>query len=317
MRRITRSGDKAERQHALGLHAGQPGADHRITYLGVRHVAQVAQQRQGAQLVFAEQSLPGFALVRAGGERHLPGIGRGQFVRHQALPQIGLGGVHRLGVAEEEHVTQLHRSGAVVLGQRVLVKPGEGRGQPLLYLRGKRLLALAPVERDEFGEFVGALDDAKQGLRHQMAVRGQTRHLAHQQKRSVTQLHLFPRLHRQGRHLFRSHPGHQLADASGDRHAILVKLVFPQHAGQNGAAQLLLGGDVLCRSALMRTLPLHPGQSQIEYVRAGHVCSSLPCQPNCEPRASRPRLGLFFPGRRKLFRLLFQLLFAGIRFCRL
>src|SRR6185437_9499130 len=195
------------------------------------------------------------------GERNLPGIGRCQLTRDKALPQLGLRGIHRLSVTEEEHVTQLDRSSAVVLGQRVLVKLGESGSQTLLYLRGKRLLALAPVERHELGELVSTLDHAKQGLSHKLAMRCQSRHLTHQQQRSVTQLHLFAGLDGQRSYLFRRDLGHQLTDASCDRYTILIELVFPQHAGQNRAPQLLLRRNMLRRRAFVRALALQPGKS--------------------------------------------------------
>src|SRR6185437_18451 len=166
LRRITRSSDEPKRQHALRAHTVETGADQLLIHLGLTHVAQVTQQSQCAQLVLTEQTLPCLALISAAGERNLPGIGRCQLTRDKALPQLGLRGIHRLSVTEEEHVTQLDRSGAVVLGQRVLVKLGESGSQTLLYLRGKRLLALAPVERHELREFIGTLDYTEQSFGH-------------------------------------------------------------------------------------------------------------------------------------------------------
>src|SRR5882724_12702186 len=137
LRRVSRSRDETERQYTLGLHAIQTCTDHLLIYLGLRHVAQVPQQSQSAQLVLGEQTLPCLALISAGRESDLPRFRRCQFTRDQALPQLRLRRINRLGMAEKQHVPKLDRGRAVVLAQRVLVKLGECSSQPLLYLRRK------------------------------------------------------------------------------------------------------------------------------------------------------------------------------------
>src|SRR5262249_47552365 len=118
---------------------------------------------------------------------------------------------------------------------------------------------------------VGALDHAHQRLSHQVAVRRQTRHLTHQQERRVAQLHLLAGLHGQGRHLLRRHLGHQFADTTGDSYAILVKLLFPEHAGQHRAPELQLRRYMAGRRALVGALSLQPGcVAKIQSVDAGH-----------------------------------------------
>jgi hypothetical protein len=97
-------------------------------------------------------------------------------------------------VAEEEHVPQLDRPAAVVLGELILIKLRERRRQTLLHLTGKRHAPVLPVNGDELGEFVGTLDDLGKRLRHQGAVRLVASHLANKQKRRMTQLHLLPAL---------------------------------------------------------------------------------------------------------------------------
>ena len=130
------------------------------------------------------------AFGSAGGERYLPGVGSGELVGDEALPECGLRGVDGLRVAEEEHVAEANDAGAIVLGERVLVEAREGGGEALLYLRGERRATVGPVDGDELGKLIGTLDDADESLGHQGAVRGVTRHLANEQERDVTQLHV-------------------------------------------------------------------------------------------------------------------------------
>src|SRR5262249_45308246 len=161
---------------------------------------------------------------------------------------------------------------------RVLVKLCERSSQPLLHLRGKRLLALAPVERYELGELVGTLDYTQQRLSHKLAVRCQTSHLTHQQQRSVTQLHVFAGLDRQRGNLLSRNLWHQFADASGDSYSIFVELVFPQHASQNGTAQFMLRGNMLCRRTFMGTPGIHPRKQ----ICPGH--DLIPFETSCRER---------------------------------
>jgi hypothetical protein len=146
-------------------------------------------------------------------------------------------------VRKKEHVAQPNGSGAVVLCQRVLVELAERGSQPLLNLRGERLTAHGPIEGDELAQLIGALDDASQSLGHQAAMRCKARHFAHQQKRSVAQLHALAGLHGQRCHLLGLDLRYKLVNAAGDLDAVLVELALPQHAGKSGAAQGLLRSD--------------------------------------------------------------------------
>ena len=67
----------------------------------------------------------------------------------------------------------------------------------------------------------------------------------------MAQLHLLASLHGQRGNLLCLHLRHQLADASGNLHSILVELVLPQHAGENRAAQSLLRRDARSRRSLV------------------------------------------------------------------
>jgi hypothetical protein len=136
-----------------------------------------------------------------------------------------------------------HGAGTVVLGQGVLVELGERRCHALLYLRGEGLTSAGPVDGDELAQLVGALDDTRKRVGHQTAMRGVTRHLANEQKRSMTQLHTLAGLNGQRGDLFSLDLRNQLVDAAGDLHAVLIELAFPQQAGEDRAAQSLLGGD--------------------------------------------------------------------------
>src|SRR5262249_53560174 len=136
---------------------------------------------------------------------------------------------------------QLDRPRTVVLGQRVRVELGERACQSLLYLRRERSLAVLPVDGDELRELVGTLDHALQNLSHPGAVRGMTRHLAHEREGRMTQLHLLARLNGKRSHAAGIYFGHEFTDASSNLDAILIELVFPKHAGQHRTAELLLG----------------------------------------------------------------------------
>ncbi len=70
-----------------------------------------------------------------------------------------------------------------------------------------------------------------------------TRHLAHQEQRCVTELHRGARLDGECCDLLGIDPGYEFADAACDGDAVLVELVLPEHAGQDGAPQCLLRRD--------------------------------------------------------------------------
>ncbi len=213
-----------------------------------------------------EQTLPRLALVGAGRQCHLPRVRRDQLAGDQPLPQRGLRLVARLGVRQEQNIAQLHGSGAVVLRQSVLVELGERRGQSLLHLRRQRRAPAGPVDGDELGELVGTLNDRRQRLGHQRAMRLVPRHLADQQQRRVTQLHLLARLDRQSRNLLRLDLRHQLSDAAGDSDTVLIELVLPQQAARKRAPQLQLRADVARGSALVRARD----EVEIHLVQSGH-----------------------------------------------
>jgi hypothetical protein len=59
----------------------------------------------------------------------------------------------------------------------------------------------------------------------------------------MAQLHALADLDGQRGNLFRVDLRHQLMNAAGDLDAVLVKLALPQHAGEDRAAQSLLGSD--------------------------------------------------------------------------
>ncbi len=115
-------------------------------------------------------------------------------------------------------------------------------------------------------EFVGTLDDALERLGHERAMGLVTGHLAHQEQRSVTQLHLLARLDGECRDTLRGNLGNKLGDAPSDLDAVLVKLLFPKHAGQHRAAQLQLGQNVAGRRALRGA----HAASEIEKIQSGH-----------------------------------------------
>ena len=66
LRRMTRGSQKAERQHPIGLHAGESRKHQIFGHRGLLHVAEVAEQSQRAKLALSEQTLPVLALVATG-----------------------------------------------------------------------------------------------------------------------------------------------------------------------------------------------------------------------------------------------------------
>ena len=100
---------------------------------------------------------------------------------------------------------------------------------------------VGPVDGEELGQLVRTLDDAHERLGHERAVRGVARHLAHQQKRRMAQLHRCARLDGERSDLLGIDLRHERADALGDGDAVLVELVLPEHAGEDAAPQRLLG----------------------------------------------------------------------------
>ena len=189
LRRVACGRQKAERQHARRVHRAKRFGQEGLVHTGLLHVAQVAEQSERAEIAFTKQTFPGLALIGTRRECYLPGVRSCETPFDQPLPQVGLFGVARLGVAEEQYVTQADRAAAVVLRQLIFVELAESLRESLFRLRGKRGLAVLPVDGDEFGEFVGALDHASERFGHARAMLPLPRHFARQQQRSVTQLH--------------------------------------------------------------------------------------------------------------------------------
>src|SRR6185437_15328953 len=251
LRRIACRGKKPEREYAVRLHDRQRVEHEFLANARVLHIAKVAEQRECSELALAEQPLPASPLVATGGERHLPGVGRGQLSVDQALPQCSLSRVARTSVAEKKHIPQTNRAGAIVLRQSVLIELRERSRQALLHLSTQRSASLGPIDGHELGQLIRTLDHAGKGIRYQTAMRRMARHFANQIQRRVTQLHRLARLDSQSRHLRSLHLRRQLANPPRDLHSILVELALSQQAGQHAAPQCLLVGDPLCRRSLM------------------------------------------------------------------
>src|SRR5579864_794366 len=223
-----------------------------FVHTDVAHVAQVAEQSQRTKLFLTEQSLPSLALVSTRAQRHFPSVRSGKFPGDQALPHFSLRLVTRLGVSQEQHVTEFDRSAAIVLRERVGIELREGRSQPLLHLSGERHATVLPVDGDELGELVGTLDHTRQRLGHQSSMRGVTRHLTHEQKRRVTQLHLLASFDGERSHILSRDLGDEFRDAARDLDSVLIELALPEQACQHRAPQLQLRGDVARRSTFVR-----------------------------------------------------------------
>ena len=148
--------------------------------------------------------------------------------------------------------------------------------------------------RHELSQLVGPQDHLEQRICDQAAVRGQPSHLAHQEQRNVPQFHLRPGLDRQRGDLLRTHLGNQGTQPLDDGDAALVELVLPQHAGEHGAPQRLLGGqDSRARSLVgaghqgqgAAAAPARPSASE----HSASWCNSSLARTNSE--VSRTRCG--------------------------
>src|SRR5580698_8552510 len=130
---MTRRREEAEGKNTVRLHRIDRSYDLRLGYACGLHVAKVAQESESAEFALGEQTLPVRALVATCRECNFPGIGRGELVGDEPLPELGLRGVARLRVGEEEDVAEPNDSGAVILRERVLVEVGERGGESLLH----------------------------------------------------------------------------------------------------------------------------------------------------------------------------------------
>ncbi len=153
---------------------------------------------------------------------------------------------------QEQHVAQLDRAIAVVLGQLIGVEPGEGPREAALHLLGERPAAVPPIDGEELGELVGPLDHPLDGVGHQRGSRARVSQDRQQHQRRVTQVEHLARLDGQGRHDRGVEIGRQRGDTVGDGLAVLVELVLPQEAGEHRAAQGLFGRQMNRRRALVR-----------------------------------------------------------------
>src|SRR4029077_9805152 len=162
---------------------------------------------------------------------------------------------------------QLDGPAAVVLRELVLVELRKSCGQPLLHLARQRHAPVLPIDGDELAQLVGKLDDALKRVGNQTAMGLVTGHLAHQEQRCVTKLHLLARLDRERSNALGLDLGNEFRDAAGDLDAVLVELALPKQAGQHRTAQLQLVRDVTGRGALV----MASSARKIENVHTSHV----------------------------------------------
>src|SRR5215472_909828 len=271
IRRVTRRRDEAVGKDAVRPHRLDGVGDGPARHLRLLHQAQVAEQRQPAQPLLGHQPLESLALVLAGRERHLPGVGRSKLAVDELLPHLLLGLVLRLGVDEEQHVPDPHRAVAVVLRELIGVELGKCPRQALLDLRRDGLpLALllgtervGPVDRKQLRHLVGTLDHPLQRVGDEGAVLLVPRHLADDEQRRMPQLHHLARLDGECRDPLGVDLRHQRLDAVGDGDAVLIELILPEEAVHQRALQLHLGRETLAACALM-------GESANDLVEPDH-----------------------------------------------
>src|SRR5579871_2209352 len=226
LRSVTRRSQKAERQHTRRAHGAERGEYEILVHSNLPHVAQVPEQSEFSEFLLTEQPLPSLALVSARRERDLPRVGHSKFARDQPLPHFGLRLVARLGVGEKQHIAQLDGSAAIVLRQSVLIELGESSRQPLLHLSRERHTPILPVDGDKLSKFVGTLDDLRERLGNEAAMSGMTRHLPHEQQRSMAQLHLCASLDGERGHFFGPNLGDEPRDAARDLDSVLIELAL-------------------------------------------------------------------------------------------
>ena len=109
------------------------------------------------------------------------------------------------------------------------------------------------VQGDQLAELVGALDDLHDRVGHQLVALAGAREDLEQQQRRVAQIEHRARLDREGGERCRRDLFCGGRDPRRDRLAVLVELVLPQQAGEDGPAQhLLIRQTRDCRRALVR-----------------------------------------------------------------
>ena len=108
------------------------------------------------------------------------------------------------------------------------------------------------------------MDDARKRIAHEMTMCLVTRHLADEQQRRMTHLHLLTSLDRKRGNFLRRDLGHQFRNAASDLDAVLVELALPKQAGQHRAAQLELRRDVPGSRALVSA------RAEVEGVKSSH-----------------------------------------------
>ena len=224
VRRVLRRRNEAVGQNAIRAHFVERLADRLLADAGELHAPKVAQKRERAELFLGDQAFERVLLVRAAREADFPRIGSFELAVDELLPDFFLASVFRLGVGDEQHVAQAYGAVTIVFRELVGVELGERTREALLGLRRERgFLALlhrpervGPVNGEEFGQFVGTLNDALKRVGHETAMGFVARHLAHEQKRRVTQLHVFARRDRHRRYGFGFHLRHERSNAFGD-----------------------------------------------------------------------------------------------------
>ena len=271
MRSVARRSQEAERQHALRVHRLEGREHELLVHSRLAQVAQVAEQSERAQLVLGHEASPRLSLrdavigtCRRKGD--LPGVGHGEPSPDQLLPHAGLLVVTRLGVRQEQDVAQLDGAAAIVLRELVLVELRKRGREALLDLARERHAAVLPVDGYELAQLVSALNDALEGLGHQTAMGLVTSHLAHQEQRRVTELHLLTRLDGKHSHSLGLDLGNKLGNAAGDLNAVLIKLALPEQAGEHRAAQLQLVRDVTRGGSLVGA----KSAGTIHQIESGH-----------------------------------------------
>jgi hypothetical protein len=198
---------------------------------------QVAEQGQVAELAFLEQALEGFLLVAASGQADLPGVRRGQLTIDQSLPEGGLRFILRLGVGQEQHVTQLDGTIAIVFRELVFVELHEGARQAALQLGRQRTLPVTPVDGQHLRQLIRALDHAHDGVGRQAGAGAGFQERVQQEQRDVPQLALFTRLDGDIGKIPRRNAHGVLGDAVRNGLAVLVEPILPEEAGHDGATQ--------------------------------------------------------------------------------
>jgi len=139
---------------------------------------------------------------------------------------------------EEEHIAQLDTSVTIAPREFAFIEPLKCRGQTFLHLAREWYATGLPVDRDEVQQVVRLSHHAREGIRHQPTMSLVTRHLPHEEQRSVTKIHLLARFDRESGHFSSVYLRYEFSDTISD---FLSTCLLLDQSSRHNRPQLQLG----------------------------------------------------------------------------